>query len=83
VPERIFGRVTSVYRLFGEGAISVGALLGGLLSASFGLTAPFWVAASVLTVLAFAALPVVNTGLITAAQADSSVRHRRGVSHDG
>ena len=50
MPERLFGRVNSVYRLLGWGGISIGALLGVLLARSFGLTAPFWVAAAALAV---------------------------------
>jgi MFS family permease len=60
VPEEIFGRVNSVYRLLGWGGISVGALLGGFLARSFGLTAPFWFAAIVLAMMFIITLPFVN-----------------------
>ena len=60
VPESIFGRVNSVYRLLGWGGLSVGALLGGFLARSFGLTAPFWFAAVVLAMMFFITLPLVN-----------------------
>jgi MFS family permease len=60
VPEDIFGRVNSVYRLLGWGGLSIGALLGGFLARSFGLTAPFWFAAVVLAVMFFIMLPFVN-----------------------
>ena len=45
VPENLMGRVNSVYLLFDAGSASIGALLGGLIAGSFGLTAPFWLAA--------------------------------------
>jgi MFS family permease len=60
VPEEIFGRVNSVYRLLGWGGISVGALLGGFLARNFGLTAPFWFAAIVLAMMFIITLPFVN-----------------------
>jgi MFS family permease len=60
VPEEIFGRVNSVYRLLGWGGLSIGALLGGFLARSFGLSAPFWFAAFVLAVMFFIMLPFVN-----------------------
>jgi len=41
-PDRLRGRVESVYRLLEYGAAAPGALLGGLLATQFGLTAPFW-----------------------------------------
>ena len=68
VPEDIFGRVNSVYRLLGWGGISVGALLGGFLARSFGLTAPFWFAAVVLATMFFITLPFVNNQTISKAR---------------
>ena len=41
-PARLRGRVESVYRLLEYGGAAPGALLGGLLAARLGLTAPFW-----------------------------------------
>jgi MFS family permease len=49
VPENLMGRVNSVYLLFDAGSASIGALLGGLIAGSFGLTAPFWLAAASVT----------------------------------
>lgn len=60
VPEGIFGRVNSVYRMLGWGGLSVGALLGGFLARDFGLTAPFWLGAAVLTLTALVTVPLVN-----------------------
>ena len=69
VPEDIFGRVNSVYRLLGWGGISVGALLGGVLARSFGLTAPFWFAAAVLAIMLLLTLPLVNNRTVAEARA--------------
>ncbi len=44
-PDRLRGRVASAYRFIEEGGAAPGALLGGLLAARFGLTAPFWIGA--------------------------------------
>jgi MFS family permease len=41
-PARLRGRVESAYRLLEHGGAAPGALLGGLLAAHLGLTAPFW-----------------------------------------
>ncbi len=68
VPEDIFGRVNSVYRLLGWGGISVGALLGGFLARSFGLTAPFWFAAVMLAIMFFITLPFVNNQTVSKAR---------------
>jgi MFS family permease len=43
-PREVMGRVTSVYRLVGFGAVPVGSLLGGLLAKQYGLHMPFVVA---------------------------------------
>jgi MFS family permease len=44
-PDRLRGRVGSVHALIEYGTAAPGALLGGLLAAHFGLTAPLWVGA--------------------------------------
>lgn len=44
VPARLLGRANSVYYLFSVGGAAIGALSGGLLARSFGITAPFWFA---------------------------------------
>jgi MFS family permease len=72
VPQDIFGRVNSVYRLLGWGVISVGALLGGFLARSFGLTAPFWFAAAVLAIMFVLSLPLVNNRTVAEARAGSA-----------
>jgi MFS family permease len=55
VPERLRGRVNSVYVLFDIGGAALGTLLGGLLARALGLTAPFWVAFVSMALLAAAA----------------------------
>ena len=52
VPGRLRGRVNSVYYTFAVGGFAVGSLAGGLLARGFGLTAPFWVAAAAVAVVA-------------------------------
>ncbi|MEW6568424.1 MAG: MFS transporter [Chloroflexota bacterium] len=68
IPDRLLGRVTSAYRLFALGAVPAGALVGGFLALRFGLTAPYWMAAAVMGVMAFALLPVVNNRTLAAAR---------------
>lgn len=68
VPAPLLGRVTSAYRLFVMGAIPLGAFVGGLLSHYFGLTAPYWVGAIAMVLLAFGILPIANNQTITLAR---------------
>jgi MFS family permease len=51
VPERLRGRVNSVYFLFDLGGAVLGTLLGGGLAAALGITAPFWLASGVVALL--------------------------------
>jgi hypothetical protein len=44
IPESLFGRVQGAWRMVVYGAMPLGALLGGVVASSFGLTAPFLVA---------------------------------------
>ncbi|MBK1784501.1 MFS transporter [Prauserella cavernicola] len=58
VPDRLRGRVNSVYLLFSIGGAALGSLVSGPLAAGFGITAPFWcsaVAMAMLTVVAWRA----------------------------
>lgn len=55
VPGQLLGRVNSVYYTFSMGGFALGGLTGGLLARGFGLTAPFWVAAAAVAVVAMAA----------------------------
>ena len=56
VPDELRGRVSAVYRFIGFGALSLGALLGGLLAELFGIRAVFVVTAglTLLTLVPFA-----------------------------
>ncbi len=55
VPDRLRGRVASVYSLFDLGGAAIGSLLGGLLAQTLGVTAPFWIAATIMTGVAVTA----------------------------
>lgn len=69
IPDRLLGRVNSVYRLFGWGSMPIGAALGGFLGTVFGLRAPYFVMAAVLAVMAIVTIPFVNNKTIAAARA--------------
>jgi len=62
VPEHLRGRVNSVYSTFELGGFALGSLVGGLLAREFGLTAPFWVAAVVIAVVAMLAWRLFTPG---------------------
>lgn len=68
IPDRLLGRVTSVYRLVGVGAGAFGALIGGLLARSFGLSAPFWFAAVVMILVVLLFVPLVNNRTVAEAR---------------
>lgn len=68
IPSHLLGRVGSAYRLIGVGAGAIGALTGGLLAKSFGLAAPFWFAAALMTLVALASLPFVNNRSVAEAR---------------
>jgi MFS family permease len=65
VPERLRGRVNSVYYAFAMGGFALGSLTGGLLARGFGLTAPFWVAAAAIAVVAMLAWRLFTPGHLT------------------
>ena len=80
IPDHLLGRVNSVYRFFGWGALSVGTLLGGVLvtagdvwlSREWALRLPFLVAAALHVVMVVYALPRLTTARIEAAKAQAS-----------
>lgn len=72
VPETLFGRVNSVYRLLGWGGLSIGALVGGFLARAFDLTAPFWIGAAVLAIMALVTIPLVNNRTMAGARAGAT-----------
>jgi predicted MFS family arabinose efflux permease len=55
--------------LIGVGSGAIGALTGGLLARELGLTAPFWFAAAMMAVVAFASLPFVHNRTVAEAPA--------------
>ena len=52
IPDRLFGRVNSVYRLLAWGTMPIGAAIGGVVAEQYGLVAPYWIAAVVMGVAA-------------------------------
>lgn len=68
VPDRLLGRVNSVYRLLAWGTMPVGAALGGFLGANFGLRSAYFVSAALMIVLGVAILPVISNKTIAAAR---------------
>jgi predicted MFS family arabinose efflux permease len=68
VPARLLGRVNSVYYLFSVGGAALGALSGGLLARSFGITAPFWFAFASMLVLTAVAWRLFTRGKLDAEQ---------------
>jgi len=69
VPDRLRGRVSSVYFFLTMGGAAIGALAGGFLARDLGLTAPFWIAAAAGNATL---IPVVWRQLTPAALATSS-----------
>jgi len=69
VPRALLGRVNSVYRLAGMGALPLGAVAGGVLASVFGLTAPFWASATALALLGLVALPLRHDAVAALARA--------------
>lgn len=55
VPDELRGRVGSAFMLLVIGGVSLGALFGGLVARLFGITAPFWAAFAVMTMLTIGA----------------------------
>jgi MFS family permease len=80
IPDRLLGRVNSVYRFFGWGSMPLGIFLGGLLvevvtglaGRAVGLRAPFFLAAAVNFGLTIYALSRFTTARIEAAKAAGS-----------
>ncbi|WP_449369310.1 MFS transporter [Actinoplanes awajinensis] len=55
VPDRLRGRVGSVHALLETGGAALGWLLGAVLTQFWGITTPFWLAASAMVTVAIAA----------------------------
>ena len=77
IPDRLLGRVNSVYRFFGWGMMPIGIFLGGLLveivtgleNRDLGLRAPFFAAGALTLGLMAFAIPRLTTAKIEAARA--------------
>ena len=78
VPEQLLGRVNSVYNTFSFGGFALGSLVGGLLARGFGLTAPFWVAAVAVAVVAILAWRLFTPGRLTTEAEASANRAESG-----
>jgi len=70
VPDRLMGRVNSVYRLLAWGTMPLGAIVGGVLAELFGLRAPYFFSAAGLLLLAVAILPVISNRSLAQAKAE-------------
>ncbi|MGI9029218.1 MAG: MFS transporter [Ilumatobacteraceae bacterium] len=81
IPDRLLGRVNSVYRFFGWGVIPIGAALGGLLvvvlegplSRDWALRMPWLVAGIAQLALAAWAVPRLTTSKLEAARAGTGI----------
>lgn len=78
VPKQLLGRVNSVYNTFSFGGFALGSLVGGLLAREFGLTAPFWVAAVAVAVVAILAWHLFTPGRLTTEAEASANRAESG-----
>jgi MFS family permease len=80
IPDRLLGRVNSVYRFFGWGMMPIGAFLGGLLAESVttftdrptGLRAPFIVAGVIQAGISIYALGRLSTAKLEAARQEAA-----------
>jgi MFS family permease len=80
IPDRLLGRVNSVYRFFGWGMMPIGAALGGLLADSVtklvnrptGLRSPYIVAGVIQAAISVYALGRLSTAKIEAARKEAS-----------
>jgi MFS family permease len=61
VPDHLLGRVTSAYRVVGFGVMPVGAAAGGFVAHSYGLRAPWLMAAVALVLASVAGLPLLRS----------------------
>lgn len=76
IPDRLLGRVNSVYRFFAWGMMPLGSLVGGMVVTAtdlvtgriLALRMPFLVGAAIYVILFLAALPVLTTRNIEAAR---------------
>jgi hypothetical protein len=69
-PGHMMGRVSSAALFISAGGNCIGALLGGVLAGSFGITAPYWVGFAVAVIVAAATWRVFDRTAVAAAYAD-------------
>ncbi|HSL58231.1 MAG TPA: MFS transporter, partial [Acidimicrobiales bacterium] len=74
IPDELLGRVNSVYRFLGWGAIPVGGAIGGVVASAFGLRAPWWFAGGLTLVAVVVAAPQLTRARIDAARAAAPAR---------
>jgi predicted MFS family arabinose efflux permease len=72
IPARLLGRVNSAYALFGFGSLSLGAIVGGVLAARAGLTAPFWCSFAAMAALTLACWPLLSSRAVAQARAQAA-----------
>ncbi len=85
IPDELLGRVNSVYRFFGWGAIPIGAFLGGVIvavtesfaSREVALRTPWWVTALLYLPVIVYAFPRLTTEKLEAARAEGLARGDR------
>jgi MFS family permease len=73
VPAHLFGRVNSVYRWFGWGTLSIGAVIGGQVAHHWGLRAPYLVGSAAVLLALVLALPHVNARTIADAKLPATI----------
>jgi predicted MFS family arabinose efflux permease len=71
IPDRLFGRVNSVYRLLAWGTMPIGAAIGGFVADQYGLVAPYWIAVAVMAVAAVWFSFRLGNAHVRAAEADA------------
>lgn len=74
IPDELLGRVNSVYRFLGWGAIPIGGLVGGVVAGVWGLRAPWWFAGALTLVAVAVAAPQLTPSRIAAARAAAPAR---------
>ena len=72
IPDPLRGRVLSAFRMFGWGAASGGAALGGVLAHGFGLRFPVLLAGVALPSAALLLIPALSTTAIEQARAETA-----------
>jgi MFS family permease len=69
-PPEMLGRVTSTSLFIAAGGNCVGAVLGGVIAAKFGITAPYWVGFVVAVIVSATTWRVFNRATVARAYAE-------------